>query len=344
MILFLVGILAAALPAATPPPEAPAKVYYAYDAHVLGEGRTPDSRIVRRMVDALVMGVTGKPSVAEAWRSMISPTDVVGIKVAAEAGPQGGTREAVAAAVAAGLHAAGIPRERILVWDRNRANLEACGFRQDAPDYTLRWVDPTMGYDPKAQVNAPVLGKLVWGDSRFGDAAKNRRLSDLLLSGDQLSSQSYFSKILSSEVTKVIHIPSATDSYQAGVQGALAGMTLSNLDNWRRFAKAPDPYLAEIYAEEIIRGKVVLTILDALIVQYAGGPAANPNFTVDNAALFAARDPVALDALLVEMIDEIRRASKLPPIRPMTGYIGSAEALGLGQSSPERIRTIRVGE
>ncbi len=322
-----------------------AMVYYALDSKVIGEGKKPEAAIVRRMVDSLVVELTNQATVADAWRSLVAPTDVVGIKVSTNAGILGGTREAVASAIVAGLRSAGLPRANILIWDRNLADLLACGFIKDSPDYTLRWIDPATGYDSKSQVSAPVLGKLIWGDSRFGDS-KNSRYADLLASGDQLSNQSYYAKILAKDVTKIINVPSATDSFLTGVNGALAGITLANLDNWRRFTKAPDhgdPYIAEIYNDEIIRSKVVLTILDALIVQYAGGPYGNPNFTVDNGAIFASRDPVALDATLVEMIDEVRKASKLPPVRPMSAYIESATQLGLGQSMPSRIRTVRVG-
>jgi hypothetical protein len=295
-------------------------------------------------LDRLVMDLTGQSTVAAAWLALVRPSDVVGIKVSTSAGPLGGTRAAVAEAVAAGLRSAGFPRERILVWDRDRESLLRNGFLEDHPDYTLRWIDPRTGYDTKAIVTAPVLGRLIWGDSRFGEGGG--RFADLLDSGDQLSSTSYFAEILSREVTAVINIPSAMDSFLTGVHGAIAGMTLNNLDNWRRFVKAPehgDPYLAEIYADETIRGKVVLTILDALIVQYAGGPLPAPNFTVDNGALFASRDPVAIDSMLVEMVDNVRVASKLPPVRPLTTYLESAKALGLGEYVPERIETIRAG-
>jgi hypothetical protein len=321
------------------------RVYYVLDPRVMGEGNTPDARIVRGMVDALVREVAGEDSVAAAWHALLKPADVVGIRVSTSAGPLGGTKAAVAGAVAAGLREAGFPRERIIVWDRNLADLLGNGFHKDAPDYTLRWIDPADGYDSAAAVSAPVLGKLIWGDSRFGIRDEGR-LPDLLAGGEQLSSRSFQAKVLSREVTAVINIPSATDSFLTGVNGALATMTIGNLDNWRRFTKAPghgDPYLAEIYADAAVGGKVVLTILDALIVQYAGGPRANPNFTVDNATLLASKDPVAIDATLLDMVDRVRTASKLPPVKPMAGHIESAAALGLGNNLPSRIEMIRAG-
>jgi hypothetical protein len=321
------------------------RVYYVLDSRVMGEGSRPDARMVRAMVDTLVREVAGEDSVAGAWHALLKPSDVVGIRVSTSAGPLGGTRAAVAGAVAAGLREAGFPRERIVVWDRHPADLLGNGFRKDDPDYTLRWIDPKDGYDPHAVVSAPVLGKLIWGDSRFGRRDEGR-LPDLLAGGEQLSSRSFHAKVLSREVTAVINIPSATDSFLTGVNGALATMTIGNLDNWRRFTKAPgygDPYLAEIYADPAVGGKVVLTILDALVVQYAGGPRANPNFTVDYATLFASKDPVAIDATLLDMVDGIRTASKLPPVKPMAGHIESAARLGLGHNLPSRIEMIRAG-
>ena len=64
-----------------------------------------------------------------------------------------------------------------------------------------------------------------------------------------------------------------TDSYLTGINGGIVNMTLSNIDNWRRFAKAAaegGSYIAEVYADPLIRDKVVLTFLDALILQYRG--------------------------------------------------------------------------
>jgi hypothetical protein len=297
------------------------------------------------MVDSLVLAVTAQPTAGRAWRSLVGSDAVVGIKVSASAGLHGGTRVAVVEAVAAGLREAGLPRERILVWDRDLSSLLAAGYRKDAKNYTLRWIDAADGYDEESQVSAPVLGRLIWGDSRFGRRSPSR-LADLLASGDQLSSQSYYGKILSRTVSKVINIPSALDSTLTGIHGAIANMTLPNLDNWRRFVKEPhhgDPFLAEIYADAVIRDKVVLTILDALFVQYAGGPFPNPSGAVDNGALFASRDPVAIDATLLEMIEELRISSKLPSARERGGHVETAARFGLGNSAPSRIETLRAG-
>lgn len=322
-----------------------AQVFYAIEQSALGPGRRVDAPVVRRMVDNLVCRVTGKPDAASAWRSLVSPKDVVGIKVSTTGRALSGTNPEVAAAIAAGLRAAGVPKKNIIVWDRNIEDLTAAGYRADSADYTLRAIDPQGGYDPHTQVSAPVLGKLIWGDRKFGNT-DGFRFADMLSSGEQLSSQSFYSKILTGEVTKIINVPSLTDSYFTGVNGAMANLTLGNLDNWRRFTKAPDhgdPYIAEIYADPIVREKVVLTLLDGLVLQYAGGPFPNPNFAIDNLALFASRDPVAIDATAMRLVNEARAAARLPSVKDLSGHIESAHALGLGEFAESRIDLVRVG-
>jgi len=335
-------LLAACLPSGA---QEKARVYYAMDTDAFGPSRTVREAVVRRMVDSLVCRLTGKATVAAAWGSLVTPKDIVGIKVSAAGRGVSGTHPEVALAIADGLIEAGVPAKNIIVWDKNLDDLLAAGYTDKDPSYRLEGVDSRTGYDPKAQVSAPLLGKLIWGDSKFGDR-KSARLADLLSNGDQVSSQSFYARVLSQKVTKVINVPSLTDSFLTGINGAIVGMTLSNLDNWRRFAKSAaegDSYIAELYADPMIKDKVVLTLLDGLVLQYAGGPFPNPNFTQDSFSLFASKDPVAIDATAARLIEEARKASKMPSIKTMTNYIELAAQLGLGQYAEPRIDMVRVG-
>ena len=329
----------------TIPPTAKSRVYESFEtSSILPDGRA-NPRIVRRMVDRLVCALTGKGDPASAWRSLVKPGDRVGIKVAASPGPVGGTRPAVAEAVAQGLASAGIPPSDIIVWDRNLDDLLAAGYRRDSPYYRLRWTDSKTGYDKNSILTAPVTGRLIYGDQAFGEK-EGTRLVDKLTTGEQLSSTSHFSKVLTKEVTKVINIPSLADSFLTGINGALANMAIANIDNWRRFARSPDfgdPYLAEIYADETIRGKVVLTILDALTMQYAGGPLPHPQYCRDHLSLYASRDPVAIDATAVALIDPARKAAKLPTLEKSTHWLESAATLGLGNHRSTEIELVKVG-
>lgn len=321
------------------------KVFYAMETSSLSSKRTPNPAVVRRMVDNLVCAATGKPNVAAAWASLVKASDRVGIKVAASAGSVAGTHPAVVKAIAAGLVSAGVQPSSIIVWDRSLDDLIAAGYSKNDPLYRLRWVDTATGYDKKSQVTAPVIGRLIWGDSAFGDSSGSR-MEDILTSGEQLSSTSYYAKVLTQEVDKVINVPSLTDSFLTGVNGALANMTLPNLDNWRRFTRSPDfgdPYLAEIYADAMILEKVVLTILDALVLQYAGGPFPNPGFLTEHHSLFLSRDPVAIDATATRLLNENRTPSRLPTLDKMTLWLESAASINLGKNREEDIELIRIG-
>jgi uncharacterized protein (DUF362 family) len=321
------------------------QVFYAMETASLRGPGGVNPAVVRRMVDQVVCAATKKSTPAAAWASLVKPTDRVGIKVSASGGSVGGTRPAVVDAIAQGLAAAGVPPSNIIVWDRNLDDLLAAGFRQKSPLYRLRWTDPATGYDKKNLVTAPVLGRLIWGDHKFG-TREGSGIADVLSTGEQLSSTSHWASILTTEVDKVVNVPSLQDSAFTGIQGAITNITLPSLDNWRRFTRAPehgDPYLAEIYADEMILNKVVLTILDALAIQYAGGPFPNPGFAVDHHTIFASRDPVAIDATALRLLDENRAPSKLPSLEKMTRWLESAHALGLGQFEEKHIDLVRVG-
>lgn len=319
-------------------------VFYAADPNSVPTGFRADEAVVRGMVDSLVRAVTRQPTAEAAWGSLAGPDDVVGIKVASAPGDVSGTHVEVVHAVSRGLQSAGVSPQNIIVWDRNEEDLVNAGYSKTSPFYQLRWTDPTDGYDEEAPISAPVLGKLIWGDSRFG-RREGMRMEDLLSSGDQLSSTSYFARVLTREVTKVINVPSMCDSFMTGINGAIANVTLWNVDNWRRFIKPPtygDPYLAEIYVDPRVREKVVLTLIDGLTLQFAGGPVPNPNFARRNFTIYASDDPVALDATVLRTLEEYRNGNKLPPIGDMAGHVESAGAMGLGRYYESEIELVRV--
>jgi uncharacterized protein (DUF362 family) len=94
----------------------------------------------------------------------------------------------------------------------------------------------------------------------------------------------------------------------------------------------------------MIHDKVVLTIMDGLVLQYAGGPFANPGFLLDNFTIYASRDPVAIDSMATRLLDEARSPSKLPALGSMTTWLESAHSAGLGNSKEDRIELIRVAD
>src|SRR5213080_2200121 len=131
--------------------------------------RNPDSikqyktnpHIVREMVNRLVLAVTGQSDVAKAWGSLVSPGERVGIKISAAGGELFTTHHDIVNAILDGLAAAGHPRSSIIVWDRSLGGIKGAGYRLGSDGYQLKAITPHEGYDPKAVVSAPLLGKLV---------------------------------------------------------------------------------------------------------------------------------------------------------------------------------------
>src|SRR5216110_394475 len=313
--------------------------------------RNPDSikqyktnpHIVREMLNRLVLGATGQSDIGKAWGSLVSPNDRVGIKISAAGGELFTTHHDIVNAIVDGLTAAGHPRSSIIVWDRSLGGIKDAGYRLAADGYPVRAIAPHDGYDPKAVLSAPLLGKLVWGDLEyFGDIGKMPMLSDT----ENTSNVSHFSKIISSEVDKVINLPVMSISETNGIAGCIYNMTIPNIDNWRRFSQGSRfgaESLAEIYSNPLIAKKVVFNLMDGLIAQYAGGPQPQPNYAVHNATLYASKDPVALDAIALKRLEEWRTRASLPAIGQQAAYVGFASQLGLGNSAPNRIELKNIG-
>jgi uncharacterized protein (DUF362 family) len=324
------------------PAPTPSIVYAIRNPDAIKQYKT-NPRVVREMVNRLVIAATGQPDVAKAWGSLVSPSDRVGIKISAAGGDLFTTHHDVVNAIVDGLAAAGHSRSSIIVWDRSVGGIKDAGYRKGVDGYQVKAIPPHDGYDPKAILTAPIVGKLVWGDYEFvGDIGK----MPLLAEADATSNVSHFAKIISSEVDKIINVPVMSVSETNGIAGCIYNMTIPNIDNWRRFAQGSRfgaGSLAEIYANPLIAKKVVFNLMDGLIAQYAGGPQPQPNYAVHNATLYASKDPVALDAVALKKLEEWRKRETLRPVAPVAAYIDVASQLGLGNSATNRIEVRNIG-
>jgi len=324
------------------PAPAPSVVYAVRNPDSIKQYKT-NPHIVREMVNRLVMAVTGQSDVAKAWGSLVSPGERVGIKISAAGGELFTTHHDIVNAIVDGLAAAGHPRSSIIVWDRSLGGIKEAGYRPAVDGYQVKAIAPHDGYDAKAMLSAPLVGKLVWGDFEYvGDTGKMPLFAD----AEATSNVSHFSKIISSDVDKVINVPVMSVSETNGIAGCIYNMTIPNIDNWRRFAQGSRfgaGSLAEIYANPLIAKKVVLNLMDGLMAQYAGGPQPQPNYAMHHGTLYASKDPVALDAIALKLLEESRKRGSLRPVGPVAAYIDLASELGLGNSAANRIEVRNVG-
>jgi uncharacterized protein (DUF362 family) len=334
--------IASALAEAPRPTPTPSIVFVAHDPKAITDYRE-NPGVVHAMVDRLVLAVTGQTDIAKAWSSLVAPDDKIGIKISAAGGELFTTHHEVVNAIVDGLVAAGHSRNSIIVWDRSLGGIKEAGYRSGSDGYRLKAIAPHEGYDPNAVFSGPLLGKLVWGDLDYtGSLGKTVPLSDT----ENTSNVSHFSRIISSEVTKIINVPVMSNTEMNGIAGCLYNVTLPNIDNWRRFAQGTGfgaASIAEIYSHPLVGKKVVINLMDGLAAQYAGGPQSQPNFSVHHATLYASKDPVALDAVALKRLEQWRARSSLPPIGRMAAYVQVASQMGLGNAAPERIEIKNVG-
>ncbi len=328
-------------PVQTPPPEK-SVVYAVHNEDAITDYKT-NPRVVRAMVDRLILAVTGQPDLGKAWGSLIAPNDKVGIKISAAGGELFTTHHDVVIAIVDGLLAAGHPRGSIIVWDRSLEGTKGAGYKK-SDGFELKSIPPRTGYDLKATFTAPLLGKLVWGDVDYViDGGKSVPLSD----SENTSNVSHFSKIIANDVTKIINVPVMSNSTTNGIAGCLYNMTIPNIDNWRRFSMGTGfgaESIAMIYAEPVISQKVVLNIMDGLTAQYGGGPVPQPNFAIHHDTIYASKDPVALDTIALKRLEEWRSKASFPPIGRLASYVQTATAVGLGNSDLSHIEVKNVGK
>jgi hypothetical protein len=296
----------------------------------------PNQARVRAMVDRGITTLTGKSKVADAWLSLLSTNDTVGIKVFSEPGPNSGTRPAVVAAVIEELREAGLPPDHITIWDKHQTDLRLAGYFDLAKQLGVRvGGSAESGYDEKVFYDTPLLGNLVWGDFEFGKK------------GEGIGRKSFVSKLVTTRMTKIINITPMMNNNEAGVFGNLFSLATGSVDNTVRFESDHDRLataIPEIYALPALSDHVVLNITDALICQYLGEERSLLHYSAILNELRFSRDPVALDVLSVQELERQRRLAKVQETKTNTDLFTNAALLELGVADPKNIDVTRLSQ
>jgi hypothetical protein len=294
----------------------------------------PRAERIRTMVDRGIKTFTGHTNVIDAWRSLLSTQDVVGIKVFSTPGATSGTRPAVVASVVEGLLAAGVPGSNIVIWDKQTTDLRLAGYFDLAEHYRVRIAGSTQaGYDEKTFYETALLGNLVWGDLEFG------------VKKEGVGRKSFVSQLVSRTLTKIINITPLLNNNLAGVAGNLYGLSMGSVDNLVRF-EADSERMAtavpEIYALPALSDKVVLNITDALICQYEGNERSLLHYSTALNELRFSKDPVALDVLSLQDLERQRKTSEGPAANPNLELYSIAALLELGVNDLRQIHVETV--
>lgn len=295
--------------------QAKSRVVIARDEALLSAAPREHAELLRKLLNASMQKLTQTPNAAAGWRSCFGPKDYVGIKV----NTLGlSTQPAVVDAIVAGLRAADVPAENIIIWDRLDVELTAAGFKLN-----------------KSRSGVQCRGT----DAEQMGAGYQRRVE----SNGQIGS--CFSRIIAEQVTALISVPVLKDHDLAGASLGMKNFYGAIHNPNKYHDKNCDPYVADLVAHRFIRPKWQLTICDGTRAQYHGGPARHPGYTWPLAGLIVSDDFVAADAVAADLIDAERKANGLPTLaeagRPVR-HIATAGSRGLGQADLRRIERIEA--
>jgi hypothetical protein len=261
----------------------------------------------------------------------VATNETVGIKVFSRPGAISGTRPPVVEAVVQGLLAAGIPATNVVVWDHHLADLRLAGFLDLERKYGIQVAGSAeAGYNLDVYYDTPLLGKLVWGDVEFGR------------SGPGVGRRSFASRLVHSGFEKIISIVPLLNNNETAVSGHCWGLTMASVDNTLRFENTPGR-LAEAVPELLavegldLRDRLVLAITDAMLCQYQGEERQLLHYSTVMDQLWFGTDPVALDVLAINTIEQQRLQHALPGAKPDRILYENCSLLELGVSSTNRI-------
>jgi uncharacterized protein (DUF362 family) len=312
------GLLGAALSGALVAGGAPekSKIVIARDPALRAAGGSPDSGRVLKMLDRAMQSFYGGDSPTAAWKKVVRPGEVIGLKVNCLSGRGAATNPVLVEAICERLEQAGIPQKDIVIWDRLNSDLESAGYRVASRKDRVRCIgNDTGGYDNELAV--------------YGSAG------------------SLLSNTLTRACDAVINLPVLKDHGIVGVTLALKNMFGAIHNPNKYHLNAGDPYVADVNMLPPVRRKVRLTICDALTAQYEGGPSYMPQWSWPYNGLMVARDPVALDYTGWQILEKKRAEKGMKPLRELHReplYIATAADARhrLGTNDPKLIDVVEV--
>ena len=310
-------------------------------------GQKIDGARIAREVEAGMARLTGEKTMAKAWGQFVGPKDVVGIKVNPIGEKILSTKPEVVDAVIAGLLAAGVKKQNIIVWDRRHFELLDAGLGPERfPGIRVMGTEmkgPNGGfYDEKGElwakdnIDREALPYVAEVEEKY-----DKELMGYMLNEGKAS---YFSRIVTSTVTKIINVPILKNA-GATTTCCLKNLSYGSVSNTSRLHKLWMKSVAEPVAFPPLRDKVVLNVVDGLQACYDGGPGANPKFIYDANLLLFGTDPVAVDSVAHDIIVKERMARGTQQIdnKAKSGaFLFIAEGLGLGVAAKEKIELIEA--
>jgi uncharacterized protein (DUF362 family) len=308
-----------------------------------------DAAVVREAIARGMCALTGDREARDSWARFFTPADVVGIKVNASGAPGICSTREVVAEIARNLGVVGVRPENIFCFERFRSQLDTVRYEEVLPKgATVEAAEDDRGrndrYDPDVFVEVDFFGE---DDTR-----------------------SNLQRVVTRRATKIVNVPNMKDHGASGVTGCLKNIAYGGFSNVARSHSGVKTntysFIGTLAAVEPLRSRTVLGIMDGIRGVWHGGPfSPSRKFRFYPKQMLFGTDPVAMDRLLLDVIDGKRKAENamsvwnrsMANIKPGKGYddnpnidrflrepghIEFAAGLGLGEYDIRKIRVRKV--
>jgi uncharacterized protein (DUF362 family) len=279
--------------------------------------RRVDADAVAKMLAAGLTRLTGDSHPQQAWLRFFSPSDVIGLKVNCLGAPTTQTHPEVALASAAALRDAGVPADNLIIFDRLIGELDRAGYpvNNGSGIRCLGTDSEGCGYDREPTVVGEV--------------------------------GSCLSRIVSTHCSALLNLPLLKDHDLAGVSISLKNHMGCIHNPNKLHLNGCSPYVADLNLAPAIKGKQRLIVCDALEIIYDGGPTYRPATTERYGGLLISTDPVALDRVGWQIIEDLRARAGLRPLaaegRPPRHISVAADPQhNLGIADLDRIERVEI--
>jgi uncharacterized protein (DUF362 family) len=319
------GSLAARPPAGFVPLSIPGKVVKVSKSNTLQpNGLWPTEASAKAMLERVMTELTGLSDMGEAFGKFVHKDDKVAIKPNGIAGKQGATmatNKELVLEIVKGVMAAGVPATSITIFEQYPSFMAG-----------TRIATKALVLDPAFPAGITVVVH----------ENKDATMPEIKVAGVMTKFVRPFT-----EATAVINVGLIKDHSICGYTGCLKNITHGSSINPHAFHEhRASPQIAELYAQDVVKSRVRLHIIDGFKIIYDEGPLdTNKKRRVPHEAVYATTDPVAMDVLGWGVVDQWRKDNSLPTLKDADrepSYIRIAGELGLGIYDKNRIRLREV--
>jgi len=251
-----------------------------------------DVPTVREMMSRGIRALTGEKNDGDAWAHFIDSKDVVGIKLNCSGAPKIRSAPEVVAVVVENVIARGVPPANIYLYERFLDQLTSVHYEKYVPQGVNIVAVETprrslLGYDPRTYVEVDFFGE---DDTR-----------------------SNMVRLVTERFTKIVNVPNMKEHNTAGVTGCLKNIAYGNYSNVARSHRDAKTntlsFIGTLTNVEPLRSKTVLQVMDGLRGVWHAGPFSEyERFRFFPKQIVFGTDPVAIDRLLIDVIDNKRKA------------------------------------